>query len=143
MLASGNIKIYQIVMGSIYFCCFALCYVLFKIGLGPEFGYITTILAVVIALFVRLHLLKNIIPAFSPKYFFKESVMRSFVVIILSVGLVFLFKYNVPIENRYFELLTILLLSMTVVVVLALTLAFQETERTFLFNRVKGFFKRE
>ncbi|MBO4718395.1 MAG: lipopolysaccharide biosynthesis protein [Prevotella sp.] len=141
MLASGDIKRYQIVMGSIYIGCFVLCYVLFRLGLGPEFGYISTILAVFIVLFVRLQLLKGMIPAFSPQYFIKESVIKSFCVIILSTGIVFLLKYIIAIENKYFELLVILLLSVTVVVVIAWALAFHCHERTMILNQVKKRYK--
>lgn len=141
MLATGDIKKYQIVMGSIYIGSFVLCYVLFKFGLGPEFGYISTIVAVFIALFVRLKLLKDLIPAFSPNGYFKESVIKSFIVIVLSGGIVFLIKYFVTISNKYFELLIILLLSITVVAVLSWILALHSYERTLFLNQTKRILK--
>ena len=143
MLATGNIKKYQIVMGSLYIGSFILCYVFFKCGLGPEFGYISTIIAVFIGMFVRLKLLSDMIPAFSPIFFFKDTVIIVALVIISSTCLVFLAKSIILLDNRYWELLVMSALSMLIVVVLSYTIALKSNERTMLVSQIKKIIRRK
>lgn len=142
MLATGDIKKYQIVMGSIFIGSFVLCYLFFKFGLGPEFSYISSIIAVFIALFVRLKLLKDIIPAFSARFFFKETVVKSFIVIIVSTIIVFLCMRWILINNKYLELLLSMFISTVSVGVLAFTVALTKTERDKLINQIMKIIKR-
>ena len=102
MLATGRIKKYQIVMSSLYFGTFILCYVFFKCGLGPEFGYISSLIAVFIGMFVRLYLLRNIIPSFDVKQYVTGALVKSGLVIFVStlgaLGVSTFLKYNDIIE---------------------------------------------
>lgn len=137
MLATGEIKKYQIVMGSIFIGSVVLCYILFKFGVGPEYGYYSTILAALIALFVRLKLLKDMIPTFSAKLFLKETVARSFIIIVLSTITVVLFKNLLPLTNKYLELVISLLLSMSSVTLFGFLFALDKTERIVIYNQIK------
>lgn len=132
MLATGNIKKYQIVMGSIYMGSFILCYVLFKLGLGPEFGYISTLIALLIALFVRLQLIREIVSEFSVKAFFNQAILKSTFVILLSTGVVYLIKHFLVFSNQYTELAIVLLLSMFSVSVISLLIALSKSEKDML-----------
>ncbi len=142
MLATGNIKMYQIVMGLLYAGSFILCYVFFKIGLGPEFGYISTIIAYAIAVFVRLWLLKRMIPEFSPKIYFVQVFIKAIVVILISTGVSFSFKENCGISNIYLELLFVLIVSMLSVVFVAYALALSKTERHTVNTQFKKFIRK-
>ena len=84
MLATGKIKKYQIVMSSIYFGTFILCFVFFKCGLGSEYGYISSIIAVFLGMFARLFLLREIIPLFSVKKYVSGAIVKSGLVVLLS-----------------------------------------------------------
>ncbi len=84
MLATGKIKRYQIVMSTIYFCCFVLCYVFFKLGFEPEFGYISTIIAVFLGMLARLVLLQRIISSFDARQYICGAIIKSGVVIFVS-----------------------------------------------------------
>ena len=143
MLSTGNIKKYQIVMGSIYIGSFILCYLFFKCGLGPEFGYISTIMALTIALFVRLRLIKEIIEEFSAKEFFLQAIVKSLEVIIFSSVLVSLFKHFVLIDNKFIELGIILVLSMASVVLLSLLFALSKSEKNMIMNQIKSIIKKK
>lgn len=129
MLATGNIKMYQIVMGTLYAGSFILCYVFFKIGLGPEFGYISTIIAFAVAVFVRLWLLKRMIPEFSPKIYIVQVLIKAILVILISTGISFALKKICGISNIYLELLFVLIVSMLSVAFVAYALALSKTER--------------
>ena len=129
MLATGNIRKYQITMGSLYLGSFLLCLVFFKCGLGPEYGYISTFVAYFIAVVVRLKLISQIVPGFSVTRFLTQSILRSFGVIILSTSFVILFKRWITIENRWMELLTVLAVSLIVTAILAYVIALSKDER--------------
>ena len=116
-------------MGLIYAGSFFLCYIFFKVGYGPEFGYISTIIAYSIALFARLKLLNQMIPEFSAKDFFMQVIIKAFIVITISSGIAFSFKCFSHISNRYLELVMVLFVSLTSVAVVSYTLALSKDER--------------
>ena len=129
MLATGNIKKYQIVMGVIYASSFVLCYVFFAIGLGPEFGYVSTIIAYSIAVFARLKLLSQMIPEFSAKFFFNQVLLKSFVVVVFSTIFAFVFKQFVQIPNLYLGCIAVVFISLACVAILSYLLALSKKER--------------
>jgi O-antigen/teichoic acid export membrane protein len=129
MLATGNIKKYQIVMGIIYAGSFLLCYVFFAIGLGPEYGYVSTIIAYLIAVFVRLKLLSQMIPEFSAKFFFIQVFLKALVVVTTSTIIVIGFKLLVQIPNKYIEMMAVIIISLASVGILSYIFAFSNNER--------------
>jgi hypothetical protein len=132
MLATGNIKKYQIVMGIIYVGSFILCYLFFAIGLGPEFGYISTIITYSIAVFARLKLLSQMIPEFSAKFFFVQVFVKSFVVVVFSTSFVFLFKQFVHIPNLFLDCILVVFISLVSVAIISYLLALSKKEREVL-----------
>lgn len=142
MLATGNIKMYQIVMGTLYAGSFILCYVFFKMGLGPEFGYISTIIAYAVAVFVRLWLLKRMIPEFSPKIYIVQVLIKAIVVIIMSTGISFALRNLCGISNIYWELLFMLIVSLLSVALVAYTLALSKSERLMVNLQIKKVIKK-
>ena len=129
MLATGKIKKYQIVMSTLYFSSFILCYVLFKLNFGPEYGYISTIIAVFIGMFARLYLLREIIPSFVVKQYVKGAVIKSGSVIIVSTlatwGISRLLMFN-----SLLEFIGVCLFSIIGVPVFAYNLALDSQEKT-------------
>ncbi len=142
MLATGNIKKYQIVIGSIYIGSFVLCYVLFKLGLGPEYGYISTLVALFIALFVRLLLIREMISEFSIKVFVNQAIIKSIIVVLLSTGFVFLIKHFVVLSNRYLELTLMLAFSMFSVAAFSLLIALSTSEKNILRSQIVKMLKK-
>ena len=142
MLATGNIKMYQIVMGTLYAGSFILCYVFFKIGLGPEFGYISTIIAFAVAVFVRLWLLKRMIPEFSPKIYIVQVLIKAILVILISTGISFALKKLCGISNIYLELLFVLIVSMLSVAFVTYALALSKIERHTVNTQFKKFIRK-
>ncbi len=129
MLATGNIKNYQIVMGGLNIMAFVLCYIFFVSGLGPEFGYISTIIIAGVQLFVRLKLICDIIPGFPKGLFFRDAILRAFYVIFASTGIIYYLKSIMNISNVYIEVLVMLLVSLAIVSCLAFVLALTKGER--------------
>lgn len=85
--AVGNIRNYQLVVGSILLLNFPLSYIFLKLGFGPESTYIVAISVAVICLIVRL-------------LFVKKSTQLSVVTflknVVLNVSMVFISAYIVP-----------------------------------------------
>ena len=77
MLATGNIKKYQIIVGGLSILAFPATYACYIIGLPAEYGYITTIVFSLICLVARLILLEEIVPTFNKIIFLKDVIMRS------------------------------------------------------------------
>ena len=92
MLATGNIRNYQIVVGGLQLLNFPLSYVALKIGLAPEFTMVIAIIISIINLFVRLLFLQNMI-GLSAKYYLKVVVGNVGVVSACSVVLPLLISF--------------------------------------------------
>ena len=129
MLATGNIKKYQLIMGGLNIMAFVLCYIFFVSGLGPEYGYISTIIIAVVQLFVRLKLICDIIPGFPKGLFFRDAILRAFYVIFASTGIIYYLKSIMTISNVYAEVLVMLLVSLAIVSCLAFVFALTKGER--------------
>ena len=143
MLATGDIKVYQITMGCLYVGSFLLCLLFFYLGLGPEYGYISTFIAYFLAVFVRLKLIAGIVPQFSVKKYLTNAVLKVFVVIVISTSTVFGVKTLVSFSGRWVELLSVLAVSVVCVIIPSYIVALSKEERKFfnekfavVFNRV-------
>lgn len=128
MLATGNIKTYQIVMGTLGFLTFVICYIAYEFGLAPEWCYISSIITVFIMTFVRLLLLKRMIPGFSPRYFISNAIVKCFSVIITSTSLV----YILYLQLKSYEILcvfSVFISSICLVGILSYIIAFDNKEK--------------
>lgn len=65
MLATGQIKKYQIIVGSLSIMAFPATYIFFKLGFPAEYGYISMIIFSILCLIARIYLLNTIMPIFS------------------------------------------------------------------------------
>ena len=83
MLATGNIKKYQIVVGGCQMLNLPLSYLLLKLGLGPEWAVITAITVALGCLGLRLKMLNEMI-SFPAIRFIKDVLISTFVVTIVS-----------------------------------------------------------
>lgn len=76
MLASGKIKKYQIVVGSLSLMTFPAAYLFFYIGLPATWGYWAMIIFSIICLAARMKLLKEILPEFSARSFSNKALLK-------------------------------------------------------------------
>ena len=140
MLATGKIKNYQLIMGSLNIMAFVLCYIFFVSGLGPEFGYISTIIIAGVQLFVRLKLICDIIPGFPIVLFIRNAILRAFYVIIASTGILYYIKNIITTRNVYVEVLVVLLISLAIVFCLTFVFALTKREREKMVTAVRNRF---
>ena len=96
MLATGNIKKYQIIVGGLSVLAFPAAWVFFKMGLGAEWGYGSMIIFSMVCLIARLSLLQDMIPGFHAKVFIRQGIFP----IVLTTILVVLLAWFI---HSYFD----------------------------------------
>lgn len=141
MLASGKIKMYQIVVGSLSMLAFPTAYLFFLIGLPATWGYWSMIIFSVVCLFARLWLLDDILPDFSTKRFCTDTLLP----IGYSIAPVVLIIYNIHIWIGRVGLLSFISESLGCVILTGISiwlLGLTRTERqkcvTNIRNRIGG-----
>ncbi len=140
MLAKGNIKKYQIVMGGLYIVTFPLCYLFFKVGLGPEWGYISSIIILFLGVFVRLYLLQKMIPSFSIMSFVKETILK--VLYVMSVSFILVKMVSIiQIESDCLSLVFIVFVSVISIPLSTYLLALEGGERQMVKERIQKYHK--
>lgn len=72
MLATGNIKKYQLVVGSLSILAFPFTWISYKTGNGAEYGYYMMILFSLICLGARLKLISQMVPLFRWSVFVRK-----------------------------------------------------------------------
>lgn len=136
MLASGNIKKYQIIVGTLSLMTFPVAYVFFKLGYPCEFGYVSMILFSLICFIVRLFLLKDILPGFSISIFLHRTlwpILSSF--ILTTICLYYL--YCITNVNNIMSFIFTCLISIFLVFFLILFVGLNKNERSFIINITK------
>ncbi|MFK7779796.1 MAG: oligosaccharide flippase family protein [Candidatus Gracilibacteria bacterium] len=91
--ATGNIKVFQIIVGTLQILILPLSYFLFKFHYPPQATYFVSIAISIIALVIRLFIMKSLIDEFSIKIFIEEVIFRNIVIVVLSLMLPLLLKY--------------------------------------------------
>lgn len=89
MQATGDIKLFQIVICIIMICEPLLTYVVLHLGYPPYYAMIPTIGVTLIGLIARIFLLKRLISSYSIRYFIFHIMLRSIVVFSVSLGISF------------------------------------------------------
>ena len=106
MLATGNIKKYQIVVGGTGMLVFPLVYVTYYVGMPPATSYVITFLIFMVQLFYRLFLLHSMIQL-SVRSFFKHVLLKDVYVLVLSSIVPIMLHLYLSIENGLLKLLII------------------------------------
>lgn len=95
MLATGNIKRYQIIVGGLGMCIFPFTYIAYINGLPVESAYIIHIIIFIIQLICRLYLLKKMI-RLRIIYFWNQTLVKDVKVVIISSILPLLLFFIIP-----------------------------------------------
>ena len=135
MLATGKINKYQIIIGTITAMAFVICYIAFKIGLGPEWSYISMLISVFIAMFVRLKLLEGMIQGFSGILFFKKVIMRIFAIVTFSLMLVYVLKAAINV-NEVAEFFIVVAYTLLVIPILSYYIGLNTKEKKYVLSKV-------
>lgn len=111
MLATGDIKRYQIIVGGLGMCIFPFTYIAYINGLSVESAYIIHITIFIAQLICRLYLLKKMIKL-KIKYFWLQTLVKDIKVAIISSILPLLLFFIIPKSLiRFFILFVICIIS--------------------------------
>lgn len=94
MLATGNIKNYQLLVGGVQMICFPIAYLLLKLGYSPDSAIYASIFISIICLGLRLYMLKRMV-SLNPLYFLKNVVLNVAIVAVFSMIIPFFIIVNV------------------------------------------------
>lgn len=135
MLATGNIKKYQIIVGGMGMLVFILSYISFKIGFSVESAYLIHLFIFILQLVARLFLLRNMIDL-NIKDFLKEVILKDLTIVaISSVASVLLF---LQMETSFIRFIIICIASFVINVLSILFIGMSFKERMILVNFIKS-----
>ncbi len=140
MQASGNIKLYQIVVGSIEISIFPISYFLFEMGMPPFSCYIVCAVAMVVKLIVKLPILHKSI-GLMPSYFVSIVILRVIPVSILLFSIPLLIANYV--DDSIIRFITVTVVSVLWSVPVIFYVGLSITERQSLLNKAKAMMLRK
>ena len=132
--ATGNVKVYQSVVGGILMAIVPIAYVVLKMGGNPYSVFIVHLIVGLIAFSARLIIVKNLIKLSVREYFMKVIVPCS-LVLLPSLAFAVLMKHLMP-EGLMYSLANITLIIIATAVV-SVSLGLSRSERVFLLDKIK------
>lgn len=131
--ATGNLKKFQIVLGSLLLLILPVSYVLLKNGFPPQATLYTSISIAFLALFTRLFLVRNLIKL-SIFNFIKSVMFPIVTVAILSCILPYIVKYNL--EKGLLRVFLVSVVSFISAVGCICIIGLSKSERFFVFQKI-------
>lgn len=135
MLATGNIRNYQIVVGGLALLAFPLAYLFFYLGLDPNFGYYATIIVSILCLAARLYMLRGMIELSIQRYI-KEVLFR--VVVVTVVATLLPLWLHCVMNASLFRFLFVAVTSVILSGVTVLFVGITSSERLYIFNMIRN-----
>lgn len=131
MLATGDIKTYQIVVGGADIMCVPFSFLLLKLGLGVYWVFILMLIISCTTLFLRMYMLKNMIKFPIISFLYSIIIKTSFV---FSMALIACYITNILIytENDLIHEAAFFILSITLSLIIIIVIDTNRRERQFL-----------
>lgn len=139
ILATGNIKKYQLSIGSIGFVALPVVYILYKMGLPVYWGYIVDIIVYSLFLLVRLRLCGSLI-GLSGILFFKEVLVKAALVALVCTPLPCYLFYTM--EESLGRLCIVSVASVIVCCLFIYLIGISKDDRLTVQNKMRNFFGR-
>ncbi len=141
MLATGNIRNYQIIVGGFQLMNFPISYILLKNGFGPEIVFIVAIVVSMCCLASRLSLLKKLI-GLNVGAFLKKVVFNVIAVSIASVSPVLILKKEFFYDESFVSFGILSFISICTTSFVVLFVGCSKQERKLVFEKLKSLKKR-
>ena len=129
MQATGDIKLFQIVVSIIMCCDIPLAYFFLNLGIEPYLVTGVSIFTAILCFISKLFLLKRSID-YSIIFYLKEVVMPNFIVTVLCVPIMYIIGNHLP--NSFIGFLVLLVLSFSVLFLLVFYIAMDKMEKELL-----------
>lgn len=132
--ATGDVKLYQSLIGGILLSIVPIAYVVLKLGGSPESVYVVHLVICIVAFITRLWVIKPMIQL-SMRQYFNSVILRCIIVLVVSLPLCILVKHTLPVGILY----TILdcLVCILVAIIASYLLGLTSGERQFV--HIKSF----
>ena len=134
MLATGNIRNYQIIVGGLQLLNFPISYMLLKLGYEPECTIVVSIIIAIICLFVRLYML-NRMAGISIGDFIHKVVVN--IIIVACVGSILPLLVVIYFNEGYLRLVLTIIVSSISLIFTCLSVGCSSGERYFLKQKIK------
>lgn len=138
MLATGDIKKYQIIVGGLGMLVFPMAWLFFYLGLPPETAYLSTIIVFICQLLCRLKMLRDMI-GLSPMDYLREVLLKIILVTVLASIIPVMITYML--DENFLRLVAVGLSSIICSVVCIWLIGLNCSERQFVIatiNKVKS-----
>lgn len=140
LLATGNIKKYQILVGGIQILNFPIAYILLRLGFSPVSTVTSTIFVAVVCLFTRLMLLKEMLQ-FPVKKFLIDVVLKTFSLFILCFLTLVIIRHSIGFTGWIQFIINVIIIEFICLIVIY-TMGLSKGERDFVLSNIKKFIKR-
>lgn len=134
--ATGKIKAYQSIVGSILFLIFPLSYLCLKLGANPESVFIIHLLICILAFIVRLFIVRSMIQLSLTEYVKKVILRIIFIAItatISTMGVKFFLN-----DNTFFNFIILCFSSTIIIIALSYSIGLENNEKKFITCKVKN-----
>ena len=133
MLATGNIKWYQIIVGGLQMLNFPISYVCLYMGMIPECTLIVSIILALFCFIARLIMLKQMVQLDSIRYL-KEVFLHALLITLLSM-VVPLF-INIKMEEGIVRFFTVSIISIVLTSIVVYFIGCNQSERNFINSKI-------
>lgn len=131
--ATGRVKVYQSVVGSILLSIVPIAYITLKLGGAPYMVFIVHLCVALVAFVVRLFIIRNMISLSLCKYV-REAILPCLYVAVPSVGLAMMFKTILP--NNFGGACGSVVISAVLVVIFSFVVGLTANERRFILSKL-------
>lgn len=138
--ATGKIKVYQAVVGSLLTLILPISYILLKKGYSPEITLYVNIIISIIALSFRLYLVWKLLE-FPVKTFIREILLKNIVVILLTLALPLFIRYYM--DEKIIRLVIIVFVTIIWNSIIVYSIGFNSSERKFVISGFNKILKRQ
>ena len=138
--ATGNVRNFQLTIGFIIMLNLPLSYLLLKVGFGAEIVVIIALVIEIIALLVRIFMLRSTIPQFNPFNFLTRIIANCISVAIIPVLLIYLLDLFIK-HSMMIDLLLMVLCSVSCLISI-LTIGCTKTERLYVVDKTQNIIKK-
>lgn len=134
MFATGNIKNYQIAVGSITILNLPISYVLLSLGYPPFMIFVVSIFLTLVALFVRLYMLRGMV-RLSIRAFCNKVLINLMVITLLSYNISVFIRSQISDDLWGFIIVSIMSVASTICIIYFIGLS--KGEREFVNNKIQ------
>lgn len=131
--ATGKIKRYQIIIGSIQLSILPISYIALSLCKIPEIAFIVNLVIITVAQIARIFIVKTLMP-FSIKKYFKTVIYKIILVCSTSYIPTVILYYILP-NNNFFSFISLCIFSIILTSITIYTLGLDDSEKKVIKNK--------